>query len=106
MYKITYLMLQDGKAPILLWLDSLDSGIRKRINQRILRLQDGNFGDSKKLSDDISELRFTFGKGYRVYYTIKNQQIILLINGGDKSNQSRDILKAQALLDEWRLLNE
>ncbi len=105
-YKIEYLVLPNGKAPIIEWLDSLDSSTRKRINQRILRLEDGNFGDSKKLSENISELRFTFGKGYRVYYTEENNKIILLINGGDKSKQSKDIEKAQELLNQWRLDND
>lgn len=101
-YKIEYLILQNGKAPILEWLNSLDSITRKRINQRILRIEDGNFGDCKKLSEDISELRFAFGKGYRVYYTEENNKIILLINGGDKSKQSKDIEKAQELLEQWK----
>lgn len=105
-YKIEYLILPNGKAPIIEWLKSLDSITRKRINQRILRIEDGNFGDYKKLSDDISELRFAFGKGYRVYYTEKNNKIILLINGGDKSKQSKDIEKAQELLEHWRLKND
>ncbi len=65
-----------------------------------------NFGDSKKLSEDISELRFTFGKGYRVYYTVENNKIILLINGGDKTKQSKDMEKAHELLNQWRLNNE
>ena len=64
------------------------------------------FGDCKKLLEDISELRFTFGKGYRVYYTEENHEIILLINGGDKSKQSKDIEKAQELLKQWRLKDE
>lgn len=64
------------------------------------------FGDYKKLSDDISELRFTFGKGYRIYYTEENNKIILLINGGDKSKQSKDIEKAQELLEQWRIKND
>ncbi len=105
-YKIEYLILPNGKAPIIEWLKSLDSITRKRINQRILRIEDGNFGDYKKLSDDISELRFTFGKGYRIYYTEENNKIILLINGGDKSKQSKDIEKAQELLEQWRIKNE
>lgn len=79
--------------------------MRKRINQRILRFEDGNFGDFKKLSDDISELRFPFGKGYRVYYTEIENTIVLLINGGDKSAQSKDIKKAQELLNKWRSNN-
>ena len=102
-YTIEYLICSNGKAPIVEWLNSLDSITRKRINQRILRIEDGNFGDCKKLSEDISELRFTFGKGYRIYYTIENYKVILLINGGDKSKQSKDIEKAQELLEQWRL---
>ncbi len=105
-YKIEYLLLPNGKAPITEWLDSLDSMCRKRINQRILRIEDGNFGDCKKISEDISELRFTFGKGFRIYYTEQNDKIILLINGGDKSKQSKDIEKAQELLEQWRNMND
>ena len=105
-YKIKYLITPTGKTPIIEWLNSLDNSTRKRIAQRILRLEDGNFGDSKKISNDISELRFTIGKGYRVYYTVVNNIVVLLINAGDKSQQSKDILKAQKLLNEWRLNNE
>ena len=102
-YEVKYLILPNGKAPIIEWLNSLDSIFRKRINQRILRLEEGNFGDFKKLSDDIFELRFTFGKGYRIYYTQFNGKIILLINGGDKKEQSKDISNAQKLLNDWRI---
>lgn len=105
-YKIEYLILSNGKVPIIEWLNSLDSITRKRINQRILRIEDGNFGDYKKLSEDISELRFSFGKGYRIYYTEENNKIILLINGGDKSKQSKDIEKAHELLEQWRIKND
>lgn len=105
-YEIEYLILPNGKAPIIEWLNSLDSITRKRINQRILRIEDGNFGDFKKLNDNISELRFNFGKGYRVYYTEENNKIILLINGGDKSKQSKDIEKANELLEQWRIKND
>ena len=101
-YEIKYLKLSNGKAPIIEWLDSLDGSFRKRINQRILRIEEGNLGDHKKLSEDISELRFNFGKGYRIYYTEIENVVVLLINGGDKSDQSDDIVKAQKLLDEWR----
>ena len=104
-YEIEYLVLANDKAPIIEWLNSLDSTTRKRLTQRILRLEDGNFGDYKKISDDISELRFAFGKGYRIYFTEKNNKIILLINGGDKSKQSKDIEKANELLEQWRIQN-
>ena len=105
-YEIEYLILPNGKAPIIEWLNSLDSVTRKRITQRILRIEDGNFGDYKKISEDISELRFTFGKGYRIYYTEQNYKIILLINGGDKSRQTKDIEKANEFLEQWRQNND
>ena len=88
-YEIEYLILPNGKAPIIEWLNSLDSITRKRINQRILRIEDGNFGDYKKLSEDIFELRFSFGKGYRIYYTEENNKIILLINGAINQNNPK-----------------
>lgn len=105
-YKIEYLVLSNGKAPVVEWLQSLDSVIRKRITQRILRIEDGNFGDRKNITEFISELRFSFGKGYRVYYAEVEDKIILLINGGDKSKQSKDIEKAIELFEQWRLDNE
>ena len=105
-YEIEYLILPNQKAPVIEWLLSLDSVTRKRITQRILRLEDGSFGDCKKLSAEISELRFNFGKGYRIYYAEENKKIILLINGGDKSKQSKDIEKAHELLKQWRLQHD
>lgn len=105
-FELKYLVIPNGKAPVLDWLNSLDRITRKRINQRILRIEEGNFGDFKKLSDDISELRFSFGKGYRIYYTQIDNIIVLLINGGDKATQTKYIKKAQKLLDKWRSNNE
>jgi putative addiction module killer protein len=81
------------------WLDSLKNKTAiLRISARIDRIQHGNFGDVKAISNELSELRFFFGSGYRIYYTIKEQQIILLLNGGDKSTQKKDIKKANVLL--------
>lgn len=105
-YEIKYVKLLNGKSPFIEWLNALDSVTRKRINQRILRIEDGNFGDYKKITEEISELRFSFGKGYRVYYTQIGKTIIILINGGDKSSKSKDIITAKKFLDEWRMINE
>lgn len=85
---------------------SLDNITRKRILQRLLRIEQGNFGDCKKIDDEISEIRFMFGSGYRIYYTQINNTIVLLINGGDKSSQSKDIKNAKELLKQWRLEND
>jgi len=71
------------------------------IIRRIKRVQNGNFGDYKSLGDNISELRIKVGAGYRVYYTQIDNQIIILLVGGDKSTQSKDIKKAKNMAKEY-----
>jgi putative addiction module killer protein len=73
---------------------------RARIAKRIDRIADGNFGDAKSVVGGISELRFTFGPGYRVYYTMRGSVVVILLCGGDKGSQSRDIERAVALAKE------
>lgn len=104
-YEIKYLVLQNNKSPIIDWLNSLDNSIRKRILNRIVRLQNGNFGDCKILTSEINELRCNFGAGYRIYYAKQDNFIMLLINGVDKSTQQNDIKKAIEYLKEWRNIN-
>jgi len=80
------------------WMKTLkDRTARSIINARIRRLSLGNKGDTGPIGDGISELRIDFGPGYRVYYTEVKQQIIILLCGGDKSSQNRDIEKAKQL---------
>ena len=92
------------KAPFIERMDSLDNVTRIRIQSRFTRLLENNFGDHKKIDNEISELRFKFGSGYRIYYTEIDNIIVLLINGGDKSTQSKGINKAKSILQEWRNL--
>lgn len=81
------------------WLAKLkDRTIKNQLLSRLARVENGNFGDTKALSADLFELRCFFGGGLRVYYTIRNQQVVLLLIGGDKSSQDRDIEKAKAIL--------
>ena len=83
------------------WLKSVkDHKTQDRLTQRISNMRFGHFGDHKLIENSLFELRFFFGSGYRVYYTIKNDQIILLLCGGDKSSQSSDIDKARQLLNQ------
>lgn len=70
------------------------------IIRRIDRIKEGNFGDHKSVGDEVSELRITTGPGYRVYYTQKDDEIIILLIAGDKSTQSDDISKAKQILKE------
>ncbi|MCB9008147.1 MAG: type II toxin-antitoxin system RelE/ParE family toxin [Ardenticatenaceae bacterium] len=85
------------------WLRKIrDKTILHRFDIRFNRLAKGNFGDAKQIAVDLFELRFFFGSGYRVYYTIKNNKVVILLCGGDKSTQRRDIAKAQSLLSQLR----
>lgn len=92
----------EGNEPIIIWLKSLDTTTRKRILLRLDRLKDGNFGDFKKIDNNLYELRFMFGAGYRIYYTIENDTIVLLINGGDKKSQSKDIKIALSIINKLK----
>jgi putative addiction module killer protein len=83
------------------WLTDLrDVQARARIAKRLDRLVDGNFGDAKPVGGGVSELRFTFGPGYRVYFTRRGQTVVILLCGGDKQSQSRDIDRAILMAKE------
>ena len=92
------------KVPFVDWLNTLDKVTKSRIQSRLVRLLENNFGDHKKIDNEISELRLTFGSGYRIYYTEIDNIVVLLINGGDKSTQVKDIKRAKNILHEWRNL--
>ena len=80
------------------WIDSLeDIRTRARILARIERLATGNPGDVKAVGEGISELRIDYGPGYRVYYTQHGRSVVILLAGGDKSTQARDIKTALRL---------
>lgn len=83
------------------WMRSLkDARGVKRIAQRIARVQAGLLGDTKSVGDGVSELRVDHGPGYRVYFTQRGNTIVILLCGGDKSSQSRDIANAKQMAKE------
>jgi len=80
------------------WINALKDRIgRARIQMRVDRLAHGNPGQHRNLTDGVSELKVDLGPGYRVYYTEKNGELIVLLAGGDKSSQQRDIKVAMTL---------
>ena len=84
-----------------LWLDDLrDIRVRARIQARIERLAGGNTGDVEPVGEVVYELRINYGPGYRVYFKQRGQELILLLAGGDKSSQSKDIKVALRLARE------
>lgn len=91
-----------GKKPFLLWIQSLKDHIAiARINARLLRLRLGNMGDFKSLGDGLFELRIHIGPGYRIYFTQEDPKKILLL-GGVKKSQTKDILKSKQYLKDYR----
>lgn len=80
------------------WINSLKDRVgRARIQMRVDRLVHGNPGQHRNLSEGVSELKIDFGPGYRIYYTERAGEIIILLAGGDKSTQQQDIQDALTL---------
>ena len=75
----------------------INSKINKQKDVRVDRVEDGKFGDTEPVGEGVSELRFFFGPGYRVYYCQQGQRVIILLAGGDKTTQSKDIKLALKL---------
>jgi putative addiction module killer protein len=83
------------------WLADLKDGVaRKAIGRRLARIELGLMGDWKPVGEGVSELRFDLGPGYRVYFTQRGQVLVILLCGGDKGSQARDIARARAMLAE------
>ena len=85
------------------WLLSFkDKTTKIRIINRIERMSTGTFGDTKQVTPNIYEVKLFFGASYRIYYTLKNNELIILLMGGDKSTQQQDIQKAIKLLEKLK----
>lgn len=74
--------------------------VRQQVDRRIDRLEEGNYGDYKRISNDLFELRFKIGSGYKIYFTEALDVIILILCAGDKLSQSKDIAKAKVIINE------
>lgn len=85
------------------WRESLKDKVAKtRIALRLARLADGQFGDVKTIRDGVSEIRIHYGPGYRIYYLREGDVVIVLLCGGDKGSQDRDIKRALEIAHDWR----
>ncbi len=80
-----------GECPIREWLDSLNYAVAARVEANLKRVTLGNLGDVKPVRQGVSELRLTFGNGFRVYFAQHGDKIIILLCGGDKGSQTKDI---------------
>ena len=93
----------NGREPFNEWLGEIrDTETQARIRARLERLEDGNLGDCRSVGDGVFELRIHFRAGYRIYFAQKDNTIILLLCGGDKSSQRRDIGRAKTYWTEYK----
>ena len=94
-FRVREYITREGKCPFRNWLESLPISIKARIQARIFRFELGNLGDYKSVGGGVLEARLVFGPGYRVYFGIHKREIVVLLLGGDKDSQKRDIVKAK-----------
>ena len=99
--------MDDGKDIFQDWLKSLkDILAKKAIQKAVDRMEDGNLGDNRFCRDGVWEIRINVSAGYRIYYSISGQEIILLLCGGSKRTQQKDIDKAVEYLKKFKESNK
>ncbi len=100
-FELEYYVKDNGKVPFKEWLDALtDVAARAKIRIRLDRVRLGNLGDCRSVGEGVYELRIDYGPGYRLYFAKEDQRIILLLTGGHKSTQARDIARARSFLED------
>jgi putative addiction module killer protein len=99
---LRYYTTTEGKKPFYKWYYSLHDQLRNRISQRLTRLSLGNFGDVKSVGEGVHELKIDYGGGYRIYFANDGKDIILLITGGDKDSQQKDIKTAKQYYEDYK----
>lgn len=105
--EIVFLELDGGRCPFEEWFLNIEDQLFLRaIDARLTRIRQGNFGDHKSVGGGVFELRIPKGPGVRVYYGFEGERIVILIGGGDKSTQQRDIKTAKELWSAYQHENK
>jgi len=95
---------KEKDSPFETWLDKLnDINAKARILQRIDRIELGNFGDCEPVGDGVHELRIDYGPGYRIYFGNDGKQLVILLCGGTKRRQEKDIKKAKEYWEDYNV---
>jgi putative addiction module killer protein len=101
-YNIKLYNANNGRVPFTDWLESLkDMSARFKIKIRLDRISLGNLGNYKSVGDGVLELKIDYGPGYRIYFSIQARNVILLLAGGDKASQAKDIKRAKSYLQDF-----
>lgn len=99
--EIQYYKTQDGFCPYFEWRNTLDAQTRAIIAARILRLEGGNVGYVENLGNGVHELKIDFGSGLRIYFGNAHGRLVIILAGGTKRTQSKDIAQAKIFWKEW-----
>ena len=100
---VEYFYAPSGKAPVKDWLNSVKDKLTQAIlYKRIRQASLGNFGDHKSVGAGVSEMKIDYGPGFRIYYGIHNDELIMLLMGGSKRTQQTDIEKAKTYWALWK----
>lgn len=100
--EVRKLELENGRVPFDDWFDSLrDMRFQAAVDSRLARVRAGNFGDRKSVGGGVCELRINAGPGLRIYYGEYGKELVILLGGGDKATQARDINRAKQLWEQW-----
>ena len=101
MKEILFYKTKQGKSPYYEWYKTLDNSIKLRIDKRLQRIIQGNYGDFKSIDENLKEFRFSIGKGYRIYYYQLENTLILFVAGSDKKDQKKVIQQANNYFTEY-----
>ncbi|MCU7921037.1 MAG: type II toxin-antitoxin system RelE/ParE family toxin [Candidatus Thiodiazotropha sp. (ex Epidulcina cf. delphinae)] len=103
-YTVNEYLDENGRSPYDEWLSSLrDARAKAKVISGVDRMELGNLGDSEPVGEGVSELRIHYGPGYRVYYAKDGKEIFLLLCGGDKRTQKKDIKQAKKLWADHKM---
>jgi putative addiction module killer protein len=102
-YRIEFYKTEDGSEPFIEWLKSLkDMDTQALIFQRLQRIKGGSFGDCDPIHDGLWEFKIHVGPGFRLYYTLAGKTVILIVAGGIKRTQKKDIKQALVYLQDYK----
>ncbi len=103
MLEVQYYVIGDGKSPFEDWFSGLDVAAGAKVSVAIGRLGEGNFSSVKQVGEGVLEYRIDWGPRYRVYFGRDGAVLVILLTGGTKARQQRDIARAKALWADYRL---
>jgi len=102
MVKLVQYETDDGASPFAVWFDGLDVQAALKVRTALARMELGNFGDVKPVGQGVSERRIDFGPGFRIYFGQDGGKLIVLLVGGTKKRQQRDVEQAKAYWTDYK----